>query len=121
MSNGAIEVHHGEIADLDIDGENGPRADDHTFAEFHAVPEMGLRVDEGQKFRSSCDERGDELLLKGRHTEASEVDSIRRRLMAGERVHRREATEGGEGVRVIVEETGQGQARSQSGCWLAQT
>ncbi len=70
VANGAIEIHHSEIPDLDVHGEDGAGADDHAFAKLHPGAEMGLGVDEGREFRAGGDERGDELLLERRHPEA---------------------------------------------------
>ena len=106
MADGAIKVHHGEIADLDIDGEDGAGADDHALAELDASAEMSLRMDEGEEFGASGDERGDELFLERRHTESGEIEGVGGRLVAGERMHRCEASEGGERVGIVVQETG---------------
>ena len=95
MPDGTIKVHHGEITNLDVHGEDGSWTDDHALAELHARTDQRLRVYEGQEFRSSGGEWGDELLLHRRQTNASEVDGIGRWLMAGKRKHRRKAAEGG--------------------------
>ena len=58
MSDSTIEVHHGEVADLDVDGKDCPRADDDALAELHPGAEMGLWVDERQEFCPRGNQRG---------------------------------------------------------------
>jgi 3-deoxy-D-manno-octulosonic-acid transferase len=41
MADGTIEIHHGELADVDIDGEDRARADDHAPAERDTRPDDG--------------------------------------------------------------------------------
>ena len=64
-------------------------------------------MDEGEKLRSSGNQRSDQFLLEPGHPQPDEIDGIRRWFVPGERLHRREGTEFGESLLIVVQESGQ--------------
>jgi hypothetical protein len=63
-------------------------------------------VDEGDEFRSSRNQWGDELLFGVRQAKSTEVDVVGRWAMAGERTDGGEITESFQGLSVVIEEAG---------------